>query len=140
MKANWLVLGFPGGSDGKEYACNAEDPSSIPGLGRSPGERIGYPLQDSWASLVAQMVKNMLGMREIWVWSVGWEDALEKGKAIHFTILAWKIPWTEEPGRLQSMGLQGEDMMEQLSTQHIPGVLKMLVTLVSSPPCYLELN
>ena len=71
---------------------------------------------------------------------MGWEDALEKGKAIHFTILAWKIPWTEEPGRLQSMGLQGEDMMEQLSTQHIPGVLKMLVTLVSSPPCYLELN
>ena len=50
--------GFPGGSDGKEYACNAEDPGLIPGLGRSAGEGIGYPFQYCWASLVAQLVKN----------------------------------------------------------------------------------
>ena len=51
-------MGFPGGSDSKESACNAVDPSSIPASGRSPGEGIGYPLQYSWASLVAQRVKN----------------------------------------------------------------------------------
>ena len=55
---------FPGSSAGKESACNAGDPSSIPGSGRSPGERIGYPLQYSWASLVAQMVKNLSAMQE----------------------------------------------------------------------------
>ena len=53
------IYGFPGSSDGKESACNAGDPSSIPELGSSPGEEIGYPLQYSWASLVAQMVKNI---------------------------------------------------------------------------------
>ena len=53
-----VVVGFPGGSAGKESACNAGDPGSILGLGRYPGEGIGYPLQYSWASLVAQMVKN----------------------------------------------------------------------------------
>ena len=63
----------------------------IPGLGRSPGDRIGYPLQYSWASLVAQMVKNPHAMRETWVQSLGWEDTLEKGMAIHSSILAWRI-------------------------------------------------
>ena len=57
-------LGFTGSSAGKESACNAEDPGSIPGLGRSPGERIGYPLQYSWASLVGQSVKNLPAMQE----------------------------------------------------------------------------
>ena len=57
-------MGFPGSSVGKESACNAGDPGSIPGLGWSPGEGIGYPLQYSWASLVAQLVKNPLAMRE----------------------------------------------------------------------------
>ena len=51
------------------------------------------------------MVKNLPAMREIWVQSLGWEDLLEKGKATHSSILAWEIPWTEEPGRLQSVGL-----------------------------------
>ena len=73
---------------------NAGDPSSIPGLGRSAGEEIGYPLQYSWASLVAQLVKDPPAMRETWVRSLGWEDALEKGKATHSSILAWRIPWT----------------------------------------------
>ena len=58
------------------------------------------------ASLVAQMVKNPPAMQETWVQSLGWEDPLEKGTATHSSILAWRIPWTEEPGRLQSMGLQ----------------------------------
>ena len=58
---------FPGGSAGKESACNAGDPSSIPGLGRSAGEGIGYPLQYSWASLVAQLVKNPPALWETWV-------------------------------------------------------------------------
>ena len=60
----------------------------IPGLGRSPGEGIGYPLQSSWASLVAQLVKNLPTMWETWVRSLGWEDTLEKGKAAHSSILA----------------------------------------------------
>ena len=73
----------------------------IPELGRSPGEGIGYPLQDSWASLVAQLVKNQPAMWEIWVQSLGWEDPLEKGKAAHSSILAWRISCT-----VQSMGSQ----------------------------------
>ena len=52
------------------------------------------------------MVKNLLAMQETWARSLGWEDLLEKGMATHFSILAWRIPWTEELGRLQSMGLQ----------------------------------
>ena len=84
--------GFPDSSAGKESTCNAGDPNSIPGLGRSSGERIGYPLQYSWASLVAQLVKNLPAMRETWVRSLGWEDTLEKGKATHSSIPAWRIP------------------------------------------------
>ena len=60
-------MGFPGGSAGKESACSAGDPGSIPGPGRSPGEGIGYPLQYSWASHVAQLVKNSPAMWETWV-------------------------------------------------------------------------
>ena len=56
------------------------------------------------ASLVAQMVKNLPAMQETWVQSLGWENRLEKGMVTHSSILAWRIPWTEEPGELQSMG------------------------------------
>ena len=80
-------------SVGKESACNAGDPGSVPGLGRPSGEGIGYPLQYSWASLMAQLVKNPSAMRETWVQSLGWEDPMEKGKATHSSILAWRIPW-----------------------------------------------
>ena len=66
----------------------------IPGLGRSAGEGIGYPLPYSWTSLVAQLVKNPPAMQETWVQSLDWEDPLEKGKATHSSILAWRIPWT----------------------------------------------
>ena len=60
----------------------------------------------NWASLVTQMVKNQPAMREAWVWSLGQEDPLEKGMTIHSSILAWRSPWIEKPGGLQSMGLQ----------------------------------
>ena len=85
---------FLDSSVGEESAHNAGDPSSIPGLGRSAGEGIGYPLQCSWASLVAQLVKNSPAVWETWAQSLGWEDPLEKGKATHSSILAWRIPWT----------------------------------------------
>ena len=85
---------FPGSSVGKEPACNAGGPGSIPGSGRSPGERIGCSLQYSWASLVAQLVKNLPTMQETWVRSPDWEGPLEKGKATYSSILAWRIPWT----------------------------------------------
>ena len=85
---------FPHSSVGNESTCNAGDPGLIPVLGRSTGERIGYPLQYSWTSLVVQLVKNLPAMRETWVGSLGWEDPLEKGKATLASILAWRIPWT----------------------------------------------
>ena len=86
--------GFPDSSVGKESACNAGDPGSIPGLGRYPGEGTGYLLQYSWASLVAQLLKNPAAMWGTWVRSLGWEFPLEKGKATHSSILAWRISWT----------------------------------------------
>ena len=60
----------------------------IPGLGRSTGEGIGYPPQYSWASLVAQLVKNPPAVQETWIQCLGWKDPLEKGKATHSSILA----------------------------------------------------
>ena len=75
-------------SAGKESACNAGDPGSIPGSEKCPGEGIGYPLQYSWASLVAQTVENPLAMWETCVRSLGWEDPLEKRMATHSSILA----------------------------------------------------
>ena len=66
----------------------------IPGSERSAGEGIGYPLQYSWGSLVAKLVKNPPAVRETWVRSLGWEDPLEKGKATHSSILAWRSAWT----------------------------------------------
>ena len=96
-----LEASFPSSSDDKESICNAGDPGSIPGSERSSGEGIGYPHQYSWVSTVVQLVKNPPAIWEPWFPSLGWEDPLEKGKATHSSILAWRIPWT-----LQSMGLQ----------------------------------
>ena len=84
-----MNVGFPGSSVGKESACNAGDPGSIPGSGRSAGEGIGYPLQYSWASLVAQLVKNPPAGWETWALFLSWEDPLERE-----SVLAWRIPWT----------------------------------------------
>ena len=88
------VWKLPCCSVGKESTCDAGNPSSIPELGKSTGEGRGYPFQYSWDSLVAQLVKNPPAMREAWVRFLGWEDPLEKGKATHSSILAWRIPWT----------------------------------------------
>ena len=96
-----LTMGFPDSSVGRESTCNVEDPGLIPGSGKSAGEGIGYPLQYSWTSLVAQLVKNLPAMWETWVRSLVWEDPLEKRLATHSCILAWRIPGTEEPGGLQ---------------------------------------
>ena len=87
-------MAFPVAQLVKESACNAEDPSSVPGSGGSPGEGIGYPLQYSRASFVAQLVNSLPAMQETWVQSLGWEDPLEKGKATNSSILAWRFPWT----------------------------------------------
>ena len=75
-------MGFPGGSDGRERE------------------------RERWVSLVAQMVKNLPATQETKIRSLDWEDPLEERMSTHSSILAWRIPWTEEPGRLQSMELQ----------------------------------
>ena len=114
---NWTVtckrikldhyVGFSDGSVGKESVCNAGDPSSIPGSGRSTGKGIGYPLQYSWASLVAQLVKNP-AMQKTWVRCLGWEDPLEKGKASEVKLLSrvwlFATPWTVAHQAPPSMG------------------------------------
>ena len=105
IKYNVLILGIPiywlgfPGPAGKETTCNAGDHGLISGSGRSPAEVIGYPLQYSWASMVAQMVRNLPAMWETWIWSLDWEDSLEKVKA---------TPPVFWPGEFhgQSMGLQ----------------------------------
>ena len=85
---------YPECSVGKEFACNAGDPGSIPGLRWSPGKGIGSPLQYSWASLVAQLVKNPPAMWETWlnpwVGKIPWR----RERLPHSSILAWRIPWT----------------------------------------------
>ena len=73
-------MDLPDSSVGKESARSAGDPGSIPGSGRSTGEGIGYPLQYSWASLVAQLVKNPPAMQETWIRSLDWEDSPREGK------------------------------------------------------------
>ena len=96
-----MHLGLPWGLSWWSICLQCGDLGLIPGLGKSTGEGIGYPLQYSWASLVAQLVKNPPAVWETWVQSLGWEDPQEKGKATHSSILAWRIPWT-----VQSMGSQ----------------------------------
>ena len=70
---------------------------------------VGHNYAHTQSLLVAQMVKNLPAVRETWIWSLGQEDPLEKGTAVHSSVLAWRIPWIEEPARLQSMGLQELD-------------------------------
>ena len=133
-----LPESFRHSSIDKECTCNAWDPDSIPGLGRSSGEGKGYTLQyfflensmdciihgvgksQTWlndfhfrtifrASLIAQLENNLPAMQEIGVWFFGKEDPLEKKMATHSSTVAWRIPCTEESGRLQSMGSQESD-------------------------------
>ena len=88
------ALGLSYSSAGKQSACSVGGPDSIPGLERSRREGIRYALRYSWASLLAQLVKNLSAMPVTWVRSLDWEDPLEKGKATHSSILVWRIPWT----------------------------------------------
>ena len=95
---------------GKESACNAGDPGSLPGSGRSAGEGIDYPLQYYWASLAVQLVKNLPAMQETWVWSLGWENPwVGEGKGYPLQYSAWRIPWTIP------WDLKESDTTEQLS-------------------------
>ena len=107
----------PDSSVGKESVCNAGYPSSIPGSGRSPGEGIGCPLQYSGLEIsVDCIVDGVAESRTRLVQSLGQEDSPEKEMATHSNIFAWEIPWTEEPGRLLSMGLQSWTQLNQFST------------------------
>ena len=104
------IFGFPGGSAVKNLPSNVGNTGSIPGdPERFPGEGIGNP------SLVAQTVKHLCAMQETRVQSLGWEDLLEKEMAAHSSVLAWKIPWTAEPGRLWSMGLQSQTQLSDFT-------------------------
>ena len=104
---------FPCSSAGKKSACSAGDPSSTPGSRRSPGEGVGCPFQYSWASLVAQTVKNLLVMRETLVQSMGWEDPLVEGMATHSSTLAWGI--LMDRGTWQATVHGGSRSLTQLS-------------------------
>ena len=100
----WRFLAIKGFFDSSVgSACNAGDPGSIPGLGRSPREGIGYPQQYSWAFLVAQMIKNSPTMWETWIQSVGWEDPLEEGVATQHSVLAWRIPMNRGAWRVHGV-------------------------------------
>ena len=98
---------FPAGSAVKNPPVTQE--TWIQSLGwEDPLEKemAGYPFQYSWASLEAQTVKNPPAIQKTWVRSLSWQDPLEEEMATHSSILAWRIPWTGEPGGLQSMGSQ----------------------------------
>ena len=92
----------PGSSAGKESGCDTGDHGSILGSGRSPREGICYPLQNSWASLMAQMVKNLPIVQEIWVGKIPWRRAWQPIPVL----LPGESPWTEESSGIQSMGSQ----------------------------------
>ena len=119
----WSPVTDYSSSAGKESTCNVGDTGLSPWLGRSPGEGIGYPLQYSWASLVALMVKNLPGMWETWVWSLDWEDPLKEGMATHSSILTWRIPMAEEPGGIRSMVSQR--VRHDWATKHGSAIFKI---------------
>ena len=126
--------GFPDSSVGKQSVCNARNPGSIPGSGRSTGEGTGHTLQYSWASLVAQLVKNPSTMRATCVRPLGWEDPLEKGKATYSSILAWRIPWTIVSGVTKSRTWLNDFHFTPLSRTGIRNSVFILLTLAACIP------
>ena len=114
FKENHETKDFPDSSVSKESACNAGDSSSIPESGRFTGEGIGFPLQYSWASLGVQLVKSLPAMWETWVWSLGWEDPLEKERATNSCILAWRLPELYSPWCHKDL-----DMTEWLTFKYV---------------------
>ena len=110
-------MGFPGSSAGNESTCNAENPGLILGREDSLKKGRGYPLQYSWASLVAQAVNNPPAMWETWVQSLGWEDPLEEDMATHSSILAWRIPMDREAWQTTVHGVvKSRTLLSDLST------------------------
>ena len=101
---------------------------------------ISHSIFSFWASLVAQMVNNPPAMLETWVQSLSWEDPLEEGMATHSSILAWRIPWTEEPGELQSMGLQrvGHNWVTKHTHTHTFSLLRTILTILD--PLFLHIH
>ena len=114
------LLGFPDSSVGKEFTFNSGDPGSIPGWRRSAGEGMGYLLQYSWASLVAQLVKNLPAVWETRVPSLGWEDPLEKGMATHSSILAHPLQYSGLKNSMDyiAQGVEKSQTTKQLSQCH----------------------
>ena len=108
-------------------AGDARDVGSIPRSGKSPTGGNGYPLQYSclenpMGRVVAQTVKHLSTMWETQIRSLGREDPLEKEMAIHSGTIAWKVPWTEEPGRLQSMGSEFDTTMQLIKHTHTKSI------------------
>ena len=110
---------FPGSSVVKNLPFNAGDKGLILGLGRSPGEGIGNPPQYSWASLVAQMIKNLPAVWETWVQSLGWEDPLEESMATYSSVLAWRIPLDRGVWCATVHGVTKSQTRQKLSTAHM---------------------
>ena len=139
-----VYTGFPDSSAGKESACKAGNPSSIPGSGRSPGEGIGYSIQYFWAFLVAQMVENPSAMWETWVQSLSRKDPLEEGMATHSSILAWRIPMDRGAWRATVHGFTELDTWlsnEWLSTaQHIYVCVCISILISHFVPPFLSLT
>ena len=122
-------MDFPGSSAGKESTCSAGDPISSPGSGRFPGKGTGYPLQYSWAFLVAQTIKNPPAVQETWVGSLGWEDPLEEDMATHYSILAWRTPCGQRsPVGYSPWGHKKSDTTEQ--TKHNMDLVKNFPSLM----------
>ena len=96
-----------------------EEPGGLESMG-SQKVRHNWATELNWTELVAQMVKNLPAMRETQVWSLGWEDLLEKGMAAHSNILAWRIPWTEKLVGYSQWGHKESDMTEQLTVFTLP--------------------
>ena len=116
----FIIWGCPDSSVGKESTCNAGDPGSIPGLGGSAGEGIGYSLQYSWASHVAQLVKNLPAVWETWVQSLGWEDLWRRAWQPTPVFLPGESPWTKEDRGAWQATVHGvtksQTRLKQLST------------------------
>ena len=110
-----MLLGFPGVSAGKISTCNAGDPNLIPGSRRSPGEGIGYPLQYSWASLMAQILKSCLQCRRSGFNPETGKITWRRTWQITPVFLPRESPGTEEPGGLQSMGHKEPRALERIT-------------------------
>ena len=110
------ILGLPWWLNWWRICLQCRRPGFDPWVGKIPWRRERLPTR---ASLVAQLVKNLLAMWETWVWSLGWEDPLEKGKVTHSSILAWRIPWTWNSPLYSPWGHKELDLTEWLSLSSI---------------------